>query len=253
MPPLENGRHELFALGLAEGKTADEAYEAAGYRANRGNAARLKANESVAARVAEIQRRAAEQTEASIAGVLAEFWSVAKADPNDLVELRRGCCRFCWGRKHRRQETQNERERRLNEWRRAALEAEKDEARQDPFPDFDELGGVGFNPKRAANPACPECFGDGVSEVFVKDTRSLPSAARALYAGVRVTKEGIEVRTHDKLGALTKVGQHLGMFTDPKKSKPGSEDEPFEMVVRWAREGEETRRDPSAADESEKS
>jgi phage terminase small subunit len=60
MPVLTNAKHERFAQELAAGKTADEAYEAAGYAQNRGNAIRLKANESVAARVAELQQRAAD-------------------------------------------------------------------------------------------------------------------------------------------------------------------------------------------------
>jgi hypothetical protein len=47
-----------------------------------------------------------------------------------------------------------------------------------------------------------------------KDTRRLSPAARALYAGVKVTKDGLEVLMHDKVGALTKVGQHLGMFVE---------------------------------------
>ena len=55
---LTNSRHERFAQGLAQGKTADEAYVLAGYAENRGNAIRLKANESIVARVAELQDQA---------------------------------------------------------------------------------------------------------------------------------------------------------------------------------------------------
>jgi hypothetical protein len=42
MGPLANQRHERFAQALAQGKTATEAYALAGYRANDGNASRLK-------------------------------------------------------------------------------------------------------------------------------------------------------------------------------------------------------------------
>jgi hypothetical protein len=62
MPVLDNARHEAFAHGLAKQKTADEAYAAAGFKPNRGNASRLKANESILARVAELQGKAAERT-----------------------------------------------------------------------------------------------------------------------------------------------------------------------------------------------
>lgn len=62
MPVLANARHERFSQELAKGLTADAAYEAAGFKPNRGNAARLKANEHVSMRVAELQGDMAERT-----------------------------------------------------------------------------------------------------------------------------------------------------------------------------------------------
>lgn len=59
--PLKNDRHEKFAQNLAEGMTIDAAYSKAGFKANRGNAARLNANESVRARVASLQAEAARE------------------------------------------------------------------------------------------------------------------------------------------------------------------------------------------------
>jgi hypothetical protein len=56
MPTLRNQRQELFAQALAQGKTADAAYLAAGYKPNRGNASTLKAKQSIRNRVAEIQQ-----------------------------------------------------------------------------------------------------------------------------------------------------------------------------------------------------
>ena len=42
MRPLANQRHERFAQTLAGGKTATAAYVLAGYKANDGNASRMK-------------------------------------------------------------------------------------------------------------------------------------------------------------------------------------------------------------------
>jgi phage terminase small subunit len=56
--PLKNQRRELFAQALARGNTTDDAYAEAGFSPNRGNAARLKANESISIRVAELQEKA---------------------------------------------------------------------------------------------------------------------------------------------------------------------------------------------------
>jgi len=254
MPPLSNGRHELFAQELAQGRTADAAYAEAGYKPNRGNAARLKADECIQARVAELVAAGAERAEVSVAGVLAELWSIGCADANDLVEFRRGACRYCWGKRFRYQETPAERERRERLYSRQLQEAGegKDVGFAGEAPEvepFDELGGPGYDARKAPHTACPECFGEGVVTPFLKDTRFLSEGARRLYAGIKVTKDGIEVRQHDKVSALSKVGQHLGMFA--KTLKLGNEDDkPFETVIRWATEGEETRLDPSQVDSS---
>ena len=57
MPILENNKHERFARGLVEGKTADQAYIDAGYRRHDGNAARLRGNERIIKRVKELQEQ----------------------------------------------------------------------------------------------------------------------------------------------------------------------------------------------------
>lgn len=79
MPVLSNQRHESFAQALAKGKTADEAYAQAGYRPNRKNAWRLKTNEGIAARVAELSAKAAEKAEWSAADRLAALKRISDA------------------------------------------------------------------------------------------------------------------------------------------------------------------------------
>src|SRR5262249_29838368 len=63
---LANLRHERFAQALARGKTATEAYVLAGYKANDGNASRMKGNERISARVQEIVGHAAERAEGDV-------------------------------------------------------------------------------------------------------------------------------------------------------------------------------------------
>lgn len=69
MSVLPNAKYERFAQELAKGKTADEAYVLAGYSENRGNATRLKANESVLSRVAELQERGAKRAEITVESI----------------------------------------------------------------------------------------------------------------------------------------------------------------------------------------
>jgi phage terminase small subunit len=77
---LKRPRHERFAQELASGKSADEAYVLAGFTANRGNASRLKANESIEARVEEILSQAALRVEITQSRVLAELGKIGFAD-----------------------------------------------------------------------------------------------------------------------------------------------------------------------------
>ena len=70
MPPLPNARHERFAQGLFEGMTADEAFVTAGYKQNRGNASRLKSNENVRARLAELQTETAASAKVTLLSAL---------------------------------------------------------------------------------------------------------------------------------------------------------------------------------------
>jgi phage terminase small subunit len=80
MPVLKNARHEKFAQELAKGKTADEAYQLAGFKPNRGNAARLNANESIRERLAEIQGKGALKAEATVERVLKELSRIGFSD-----------------------------------------------------------------------------------------------------------------------------------------------------------------------------
>jgi hypothetical protein len=72
MATLPNQRHEKFAQGLAEGKSTTEAYKDAGYVSNDGNAVRLKGNERIRARVAELQECSAAQVAVTLQGLIEE-------------------------------------------------------------------------------------------------------------------------------------------------------------------------------------
>jgi hypothetical protein len=71
--PLKNNRHELFCLALAEGKSACDAYSAAGYKRNDSNCIRLRQHPAVQERLAEIQAVAAQSTAITIQSVCREL------------------------------------------------------------------------------------------------------------------------------------------------------------------------------------
>lgn len=167
---------------------------------------------AIASAVAAAQQKRSEEIGITAHAVLGDLWTIAKADPRELIEFRRGCCRHCWGLECRYQRTQGEMERERQDFENrdtALIEAGKP-----GLGGFDEKGGAGYTPKRDPNPDCTECFGDGVGETFVHDTRKLSPAAARLFAGAKQTREGLEVKMLSQDDALVNVGRHLGLFKD---------------------------------------
>jgi phage terminase small subunit len=162
-------------------------------------------------------RERGERVNLSADDVVRRLALLATADSRELVEYRRVCCRYCYGIGHRYQWTAGEIERREQQWRDACVEAQKKDLPPPDKPDFS--GGDGYHIKNAPNPDCPECFGEGIERPFVRDTRNLSEAGVALYAGVKVTKDGVEVKQHSQFDALVQLCRHYGLFKDKVEAK----------------------------------
>lgn len=159
--------------------------------------------------IGEARRRQQERTNIEADRVVLEAWNIVFADPRELVQVKVGCCRHCWGEGFKFQRTVGE----FNHDRE--LFALKGGAPAD----FDEKGGIGFDPLKPPHPACPDCGGDGNARTVLADTRHLSPAARALYAGAKMTKYGIEVQMHDKAPFAEKLFKHLGLYEKDNQQK----------------------------------
>jgi phage terminase small subunit len=168
----------------------------------------------------------AERTRITADRVLEHWWTVATADPNELVEFRRTCCRYCYGDGFGYQRTRVEIARDRAVWARRVEEEQRKPEPKDLGP-FDPQGGDGYDARKSPNPECQVCFGDGVGVAYPKDTRTLSPAALRLYAGVKTTKDGLEVKMHDQAAALANVAKHLGMFVE-KHEHTGKDGGPIE-------------------------
>jgi hypothetical protein len=139
-----------------------------------------------------------------VAFVLREWLTIATADPRELTQSRRGCCRYCWGIDNKREWTEAEYATALNEALTCMLLP----------PAFE--GGLGYRPMREPNPDCPRCEGEGQMRTWLADSRELSPQAARLFAGVKQTKEGIEIKTRDQDAALAKIADYLGMSNKSK-------------------------------------
>lgn len=86
MPVLSNARHERFSQEIAKGKSATDAYELAGYKADRKNAARLTTNDGIQSRVREILARGAERAEITQEMVLRELGKIGFSDIRKAIK-----------------------------------------------------------------------------------------------------------------------------------------------------------------------
>jgi phage terminase small subunit len=154
--------------------------------------------------------RQAEAADVDATFVISELRQLATADPRELVSIYQDSCRYCHGKDHQYHWTAPE----FTEAVNAALSG------KGPVPD--PGGGLGFDPRKEPHPECLGCFGRGVSTVIIKDTRKLSRAAAKLIAGVKQTKDGIELKSRDQDGALMALGKVCGIFVDRSElSGPG--------------------------------
>lgn len=163
-------------------------------------------NEAIQERMAELAAAA----ELTPQWILKRWMELATADPGDLARVKRVNCRHCNGFDFNYQWT-------AREYRKALDKAIKE---GQGAPEFE--GGLDYKPNGEINPECPECGGEGVAYTLVEDTRKVVGHGRKLFAGVKQTKDGIEIKMRDQDGALANLAKYLGMSLERKEvSGPG--------------------------------
>lgn len=206
-------KQEMFVKEYLVDLNATQAYLRAGYNVKSEdvaavNAKRLLSNAKIEYAIQEAMNKRTERTEITADAVLQRWWDIATADPNEIIHLRRVCCRHCYGKEYQYQWRDAE------EYQQAVQHAIRS-AKEDETPLIpDNTGGYGYNKLARPNAHCPYCSGEGNPEVHVEDTRDLGPKARLLYAGIKQTREGIEVKFQDQAKALENVAKHLGMFVE---------------------------------------
>jgi phage terminase small subunit len=222
-------QEEAFAVAMADPtcRGLTDAYARAGYsqamtpRARNSEAWEIANRPHVALRIAELRTAAAARVIDGAADVLAEWVAIATADASELSHIRVFNCRHCYGQGFAFQwiddaefaracaEVIDANERaRIHASARRGVPLPPDKAMRD------YSGGVGYTRNREPNPDCPHCWGDGERFEFFADTTKLSARARKLFAGVKRTRDGIEIKTRDQDAALSSIAKYLGMLVD---------------------------------------
>lgn len=209
---------------FANGQSASAAYRACYDAANMtdnsvGNAAsELLKNPKIQEYLAELTEQAASQAKLSVSWLLQRYMEIATADVNELVKSRQVCCRHCHGVDHKYQWIDAE------EWARAVADVietnrkieiankKRPQDEKSPLKDVpDYAGGFGFWGTAYPSDTCPKCFGKGETDVMLQDTTKLSKAGKMLYAGIKMTSNGPEMKLRDQDGALDWLAKYLGM------------------------------------------
>jgi len=209
-----------FVTAYLETGNASEAYRRA-YDVSRmlsttvgRNAHGMLRNSKIAAEITLRQEQASNAAVLDRAGVINLITEIATADASQLSEIQIRNCRHCWGNGHHFQwmteteygfacaEVMDRNVAAQAAWRAdVELGSKRPQPTEEPMPS--DKGGYGFNVSASPNPECPKCLGDGIEHIRLKDTRKLKGAAKRLFAGVKRTKDGVEIKTRDQAHALT--------------------------------------------------
>jgi hypothetical protein len=173
-----------------------------------GQASDMMKEPRILAYIAELEHETNRRLEMSADDVLRDAFLVVTADPNELTQHRVIPCRYCHGMEHRYQMTPAEYERDLA----AYITLQEMKTNGDVMGlKFNMRGGVGYNKRLKPHPDCPECGGVGESETIIRDTRYLSEAGRAIYAGVKHTKNGPEVKLRDRDASRDLFARYTGI------------------------------------------
>ncbi|WP_114283714.1 terminase small subunit [Candidatus Halocynthiibacter alkanivorans] len=215
MTKLKNKRHELFSLEYTADRNATQAAIRAGYSPKTAGSQGhdLLKKPEIAARVDELETEITNTIIEEIkfdAVIVSRMWAdIATADVNELMSLKVGACRYCYGHDNKYHwRTHREFEQAEIEFNN--LTAVKQEREKSP----DSSGGFGYKRTLPPSPDCPECDGLGSSFATYADTTRLTGNVALLYNGIRANQYGVEIKVLDKMHALDQLAKYLGMFKD---------------------------------------
>lgn len=156
--------------------------------------------------------------------VIRRWWTLANADPNELASVIVGSCRYCHGEDNKYQWID---EAEFDRAQTAYFDLPDEQRGKRPAPTI--AGGFGYKWRNAPNEHCMHCDGFGHSRTVIRDTTELSEPGQLLFAGVKETPHGIEIKMHDRMEAMTNVARHLGMFPS-KVELSGPQGKPIETI-----------------------
>lgn len=202
--------YDLGMMGKSQAQAFRDNYSTEGWSAKHvaNTASEVAHRPHVAARIKHYSHKreqaAGRQIDVDVKRLMETYIAIAFVDPNELIQVRIGCCRHCWGEGGGYQW-------REREYLIACAQAE---SAKPPAPMPDIGGGFGYRPNTPPNMDCEECDGVGITRLVPMDSTKLSPGALHLYRGAQQTKDGIKIIFADKDKALENIGRMIGAFDD---------------------------------------
>lgn len=210
---LLSARQELYARHFAlRGEIASayqEAFpeEGAPYALAYKKGREILQSQGVKARARALRDEAAMDVMTATRLIAAHYADVLSA-PRDVVQHRRGACRYCHGDGHRYQWREHEYLARLDEVEHHN-KAKGRGATELMLPD--PQGGFGYDEAAQPHPDCPNCKGRGVGYTYVKDTTELTPEEEAAFEGIELTANGLKAKYASKAEAAAGLMKLYGL------------------------------------------
>jgi len=225
---IRSKRVPRFVEEYCKDRNGTQAAIRAGYSSNEETAsvtaARLLGDARVQVLIDEQIAKVSQECLYEAADVLRDWIDVATADASKISYIRRVNCRYCNGVEHLYQWS-------AREYAEACDAATRPAKKGDaplPFPDCG--GGFGWRRNAEPHPSCPECNGEGHEDIFFCDTESLTGPERKLIAGIKRTKDGIEIKMRDQDKARDNIAKYLGLLVE-KRELTGKDGRPLIPVA----------------------
>lgn len=208
-----SARQEIFARHFALVGEIAPAYQAAfpeenaTHRQAYDRGWNMLQSQGVKARARALREEAALDILTATRILAAHFVDVLQA-PRDIVQHRRGACRYCYGEGHRYQWKESEYLARLDEVEHHNKTKSRGAAEL-MLPD--PAGGFGYDEAQPPHPDCPNCKGRGVGFTYVKDTTALSPEEEAAFEGIEVSAQGLKAKYASKSEAAAALMKLYGL------------------------------------------
>lgn len=184
--------------------------EGASHRVAYSKGHKILNSQGVKARARALRDDAAMDVLDATRALAAHFIAVLSA-PRDVVQHRRGACRYCYGDGHRYQWREHEYLDRLDEVEHHNKTKSRGAAEL-MLPD--PQGGFGYDEALPPVEDCPACKGRGVGYTYVKDTTELTPEEEAAFEGIEVSAQGLKAKYASRSEAAAGLMKLYGLGAD---------------------------------------